>query len=68
MERKRLTPSGIRTESDSTYFRRQASEERTSALHALHPKALEKADRYESLVRAIAERELHVTVRLWETA
>lgn len=55
-------------ESDVSYFRRRASEERTAALQALHPAArqrhLEMAERYEDLVRAIAAREEHLRLRV----
>ena len=48
-------------ESDTTYFRRRASEERTAALHTPDTRArqshFEMAQRYEDLVRAIAARE-----------
>lgn len=44
-------------ESDTEYFRRRASEERTAALQARDSRArdahLEMADRYEDLVRGI---------------
>ena len=44
-------------ESDTSYFRRRASEERTAALHSRDPRArqahLDLAGRYEDLVRAI---------------
>lgn len=47
-------------ESDASYFRNRASEERTAALQARHSRArrshLELAERYEDLVRAIAAR------------
>jgi hypothetical protein len=45
-------------ESDTEYFRRRASDERTAALQARDARArdahLEMADRYEDLVRGIA--------------
>ena len=48
-------------ESDLSYFRRRASEERTAALHAKHATAraahLQMAERYEDLVRAISAQE-----------
>ncbi len=48
-------------ESDISYFRRRATEERTAASEAPHPQVrlahLELAERYEELVQAIAERE-----------
>ena len=48
-------------ESDTIYFRRRASEERTAALNTRHLRArqahLEMASRYEDLVRAIVARE-----------
>ena len=70
MVKRRPTPFGLRFESDSSYFRRLASEERTAALHAQHPKAREehlaKADRYEDHVRAISAHDLHLKVRLTE--
>jgi hypothetical protein len=52
-------------ESDVSYFRLRASEERTAALRARGSKArqshLALAERYEDLVRAIAAREpLHI--------
>lgn len=55
-------------ESDVIYFGRRASEERTAALHAPHPQArqshLELAERYEDLVRAIAESEQQLVLRI----
>lgn len=48
-------------ESDLVYFRRRASEERTAALQARHPRArqthIAMAERYEDLVRAITARD-----------
>jgi len=53
--------SGVsQVESDLTYFRKRASEERTAALHARNSAArtkhAEKAESYEARVRAIATR------------
>ena len=56
----RFLISGVTTiESDTSYFRKRASEERTAALHArtaagrqMHQ---EKAEHFESRVRAIAQ-------------
>ena len=53
--------SGVpQVESDLTYFRKRASEERTAALHArsstARTKHVERAEQYESRVRAIATR------------
>lgn len=60
---KLLVSGACRIESDAIYFRQRASEERTAALHARHSAArqrhLEKAERYEDRVRAIALRDLH---------
>jgi hypothetical protein len=48
-------------ESDVSYFRRRASEERTAALQAQHSEArqvhTDMAERYEDLVRAMIERD-----------
>lgn len=48
-------------ETDATYFRRRAAEERTAAFKAAHPMArqrhLELAERYDDLRLAIEERE-----------
>ena len=48
-------------ESDISYFRRRATEERRAALDSPHSQVrqahLEMAERYEELVQAIAERE-----------
>jgi hypothetical protein len=48
-------------ESDVSYFRRRASEERSAALRARDPQAqqihLDMAERYEDLVRGIISRE-----------
>jgi hypothetical protein len=48
-------------ESDVSYFRRRASEERAAALEARHPDArqahLDMAERYEDLVRGIVGRD-----------
>jgi hypothetical protein len=59
MTHARMTFSGLlRSESDTTHFMRQASEERTAALHARDAKTREvhlaKADHFEDCVRAIA--------------
>jgi len=57
-------------ESDTIYFRRRASEERTAALNTRHLRArqahLEMAARYEDLVRAIVARERHLELELIE--
>lgn len=53
-----------RMESDVSYFRRRAYEERTVASRAFHPQArashLQMAERYDDLVRAIILREQHL--------
>ena len=47
-------------ESDATYFRRRATEEKAAALKALHPQArqshLKMAERYDDLASAITGR------------
>jgi hypothetical protein len=53
-------------ESDVSYFRRRASEERSAAMQARHAQArhahLELAERYEDLVRAITGAEQHLGI------
>ena len=55
-------------ESDTSYFRRRASEERSFALQAQHGIAreahLQLAERYEELVRAITAQERHLGIDL----
>jgi hypothetical protein len=54
-------------DSDTEYFRRRASEERTAALHTRNTEArlahIEIAERYEDLVRGIAANEQFLGLR-----
>jgi two-component sensor histidine kinase len=59
-------------QSDLSYFRRRASEERTAALQARHPKArqahLDMAERYENRVRDMTAHHEQLYVPLIEAS
>ena len=61
-----IAVQNVQVESDISYFRRRASEERSAALQARPTEArlahLELADRYEDLVRAIAGAERNLGI------